>query len=319
MERRNAWRALVLKQEASMAEQKGQKRTRDDNGPINHQDGKHHDARESFPTQRRPHQVPPRETLLQGRRLPYPPPSTSIPAGPTTLPMAMAFGSTYLKRLSVRFGKNDLCARILAWNWRVNTTFTGIGCAEFAVSSLAGHCAEFVMKNGSLTQRVQMGTTTNVTFGFGCDFSASCQRVLASTFGPGRCVFSDITQWIDSDNRFRSTAPCMTHGNLCRLPVDRASSSEIDISGPPCVMFSNMGKRDRCDDPRYAVHEIYMKHRKDPWAIVRPHNPSLLYGVVHGANLWCVCCACIVSICVCTVRQQPRARPGKSPSSSSRT
>jgi site-specific DNA-cytosine methylase len=134
-----------------------------------------------------------------------------------------------------------------------------------------------------------------VTMGYACDVDKSCQQVLLSTYGKGRCVFQDILQWTDG-NCFVKTAPCSTHGKRCHLPTARASSKDFDTSGPNCQMFSKSGKQKGMNDKRWKVHQAWAKHRvqrQEPACVLEnvpdycdEHLPELLENKynVHSAR-----------------------------------
>ncbi|CAK9114809.1 RRM domain-containing protein [Durusdinium trenchii] len=67
----------------------------------------------------------------------------------------------------------------------MSTSFSGVGCAESAVMSLAKASERFLKKKG-------ISSVGHVKLESACEIDTKCQKVLKSTYG--HCVFQDITK-----------------------------------------------------------------------------------------------------------------------------
>lgn len=188
-------------------------------------------------------------------------PDGHLPDGPIGIERQFEFGQVFLERMEAFLGKTELCSRLCAWDWHVNTTFTGVSCAEIAATAMSEHARAYVARHGDPTQKAMMVRRSPVTFGYMCDFDVGAQKALLRLWGNTRCLFSDVTKWLGRDNDFNKYAQCVTHKKACPLPVTKADKNEVEISGPSCVMFSRSGKRLRQLDQRFQVHNIWLMHR----------------------------------------------------------
>ena len=65
-------------------------------------------------------------------------PDGHLPDGPIGIERQFEFGQVLLERMETFLGKAELCSRLSAWDWHVNTTFTGVSCAENSRYSYVG-------------------------------------------------------------------------------------------------------------------------------------------------------------------------------------
>jgi hypothetical protein len=188
----------------------------------------------------------------------------TLPLGPKSVEEGMQYGKVYLERLQKVFGAADICARICCWSWHLSSTFTGASCCEVAASSLAGHFGDFLHKHGTKIQQAQYSKKCPLSFGYCADFEKAPQQMLKDTYADSpRCVFTDVTKWLNQDGTFtKQKVECLTHGR-CHLPVADDQENKVDASGPPCVMFSKAGKGLGIKDKRYKCHRVYQKHRQE--------------------------------------------------------
>ena len=75
------------------------------------------------------------------------------------------------------------------------------------------------------------------------EFNQQCIDYLKKNH-PGRCIFTNILQFKESNApinsngraRLRQTCHCVVHEREC--PITAGSSDIMNVSGPPCVLFS---------------------------------------------------------------------------------
>ena len=179
--------------------------------------------------------------------------------------------------------------------------FSGVDCAAIALQSLRGAALELygVDLSSYLTQALRV------------EKKKACQQVLLRA-NKEACLFSDIlslvAEWSstgssnqdsNSNNNKSATglrAPlgdkslelvkqceCLAHRGQCTPPSHR-SQVLLDVSGPPCVAFSHMGKRLGFTDMyQEKVHSAYMAtiRHMEPVAVLHENVTSFPGEVLH--------------------------------------
>lgn len=139
-------------------------------------------------------------------------------------------------------------------DWLMTSHFSGVGCAEFAALSLQHAANVFLKKNG-------FKGSFAVDCGPACEWNQACQKVLAATF-PGKCVFGDVCKLPTSSG---TTSFCTTHQQQCHVGHKQQAKGKqlhINVSGPPCVAWSRMGKQNGKNHECWSAHCAWMRQRK---------------------------------------------------------
>ena len=123
--------------------------------------------------------------------------------------------------------------------WTLTTCFSGMECAGVAAT-----CVDSALAAAGSSSRPAF------VLGQACETDAACAQLLRA-WRPHRCVLSDVCSWAGRD-----IAPCYVHG-LCRV-----LRGDINVSGPPCVDFSSLGKRRRFLGKSMAAHVAWAKERR---------------------------------------------------------
>ncbi len=108
----------------------------------------------------------------------------------------------------------------------------------------------------------------------GCDKDPACQVMLRQNW-PNRCILGDVMDWVDPcntrlDATLKDKVECIVcdgahspHPSVCfeKANVKAPNKSlQVMVAGPPCPPWSKRGKRQKRDDPRIAVHEVWRKY-----------------------------------------------------------
>lgn len=196
-----------------------------------------------------------------------------------TLPMPMSLVSTFrwafhiLDAFVCLMGENTVKHRLRHLRWRVSTFFTGMDCVSFALSQLDAACVE------------KFGCHMGFEHGTSCEINQQCQQWLLQRF-PDRCLFGDvldfpvvkpdIDQWRPEDLRLNSAHYCLAHKRHCSR--DRSATDvgriDVDVSGPPCVLFSTFGKHEGLQNHVKArVHSVWLRTKQlDGWPLIVHEN-----------------------------------------------
>ncbi len=153
----------------------------------------------------------------------------------------------------IMLGRQRVVERLQAVQGGFTTMFSGMECAAQAVGMLQSIALE------------RYGLQLQLKHDRMCEVNKHCRQLLLSNYSGNACLFGDVRELVDIPRglkhiaklQVRSHQPCYQHNGPC--PVVR-SSSFLDISGPPCVLFSKMGKKEGFqDDERSKCHAVYFK------------------------------------------------------------
>ncbi|CAK9053857.1 Uncharacterized protein SCF082_LOCUS29312, partial [Durusdinium trenchii] len=106
--------------------------------------------------------------------------------------------------------------------------------------------------------------------GRACDIDKNSRKFLAAQF-PNRCIFSNILDFAKNPaaamNKMKlvQLANCETHGKCVRAPPGD-ERTEVGVEGPPCVLFSSMGKQEGMatkNKQKKEVHDVWLKDKLD--------------------------------------------------------
>lgn len=174
--------------------------------------------------------------------------------GPENLLDCFDWASDLIDRLGKIVGTEVLCERLAQWDWRVNTSFSGIGCPESAAISLQSAAKKFMKKHCFLGKQ-----RPNIVFGICIEWNKACQTVLSKVKADhGGCGFTDINHLVVSkgaDASVRTEGECFIHRKVCPLPG--STGKDVEIGGPPCIFWSKMGKGEGADAVEYRCHEAW--------------------------------------------------------------
>lgn len=144
-------------------------------------------------------------------------------------------------------------------HWRLSTYFSGMDCAVWAVEQLKAAAMEM------------FSISLDIKFGSACEINKACQRWLTAESMPDRCVFGDLLQFGDErtrncetenvdDIKLHDTHMCLKHNKLCPRNVEAPGHINVDVSGPPCVLFSNYGLRQGfANKAKAQVHHVWVR------------------------------------------------------------
>jgi hypothetical protein len=157
-------------------------------------------------------------------------------------------------------------------HWRMTAFFSGIDCAAFALDQLSAACMETFQ------------FPLDVVLGPGCEVDKACQRVLLKRGPPSRCIFGDILAFTSNPDLLGTKSKikvathqyCLQHKQLCPRNIfdDRIN---VDVSGPPCVLFSNYGHREGFQNKtKSRVHHMWTqcKHEDRTPLIIHENVPG---------------------------------------------
>lgn len=178
---------------------------------------------------------------------------------PSTISQAFQWAFHLLSSFALLLGDAFVKQRLRTLNWRVSTYFSGMDCAWFALEQLDAACVEM------------WGFHIKVTHGTMSELDPSCQRWLQQRY-PQRCLFPDIlafplvkpqsAEWQVDTLKLNKAHYCLTHSRHCSRNQGVASPGwcDVDVSGPPCVLFSNFGKHEGLGNATKArVHSVWIK------------------------------------------------------------
>ncbi|CAK9072836.1 unnamed protein product [Durusdinium trenchii] len=81
--------------------------------------------------------------------------SSEDPLGPKTVKESFKWAPLFLERLFNHFGRTKVIQRLRKWRWEVGTVFSGIGCAEAALTSLEAAVQQSLRKgDGDIKYKV---------------------------------------------------------------------------------------------------------------------------------------------------------------------
>lgn len=195
-------------------------------------------------------QSAPTPPVSAGRRWRYPKTDLEMydgmPLGPRDLEECFQWADVFLKRLQAAgcINKKDLFGKLKKLSLRVSTSFSGMGCPEMSIKMLEAAIRHY-------TGLVQSRPIFRMGQAFEINNSA---RSILVQHDSSRCVFADVT----SPVRARQ-GHCYSHHRACAFDMHEADATEIHIAGPPCIMFSRMGRQLGTADPRYKAHEAWMQ------------------------------------------------------------
>lgn len=183
--------------------------------------------------------------------------------GPSNLIDTFKWAETLIDRLSRHIGHGQVARSLAQWRWKLNTSFSGIGCPESAARSLVTAATAFLKKHQAAGRAASW---PDVSFGICVECNVHCQKVLRQVHTNG-CGFSDINELVvckGADARVVGKARCFIHKGLCTPPGHASSTAqhEVEVGGPPCIFWSRLGKCEGADATEYRCHEAWHAARR---------------------------------------------------------
>ena len=150
--------------------------------------------------------------------------------------------------------------------WTLTTCFSGMECA-----GVAANCVNSALAAAGCSSRPAFVLSQ------ACETDAVCTKLLRA-WRPHRCVLSDVCSWTGRD-----IAPCYVHGR-CRVLC-----GDINVSGPPCVDFSALGKRQRFHGTSIAAHVAWAKERQRRFEPIVVHECVPQFPPRGSRASWVIC------------------------------
>ena len=195
-------------------------------------------------------------------------------AGFENLDSAFSWPQVFLKKLSLFFGNRLMTDRLRAWDWAVNTSFSGVGAPESAKNLMKFNPLKSSFVDSTMTQllvllfllpkhlpydcwsrHISAEALTSLQaearkflsvagdhvecdpkfhLEFGIEIDKSCQKVLADTYGT--CVFPNVLDFNPDQKRHY----CTTHKKKCHVIKKLKKKNKSKRSSTKqCMFFVN--------------------------------------------------------------------------------
>lgn len=189
---------------------------------------------------------------------------------------AMTWAFQLLAFFEKGLGSETVLQRLqeFASNRQFTTMFSGMDCARQAWDMISTAVLE---THGTMLENKAV---------FMVEINKQARSFLKANFvpnppSPAPCLFGDIMEWVVKKPRGKWTAKNITLSNTARCFVHGKECSTIrgtmDCSGPPCVLFSQLGKMEgEKNETEFRKHVVYMAH------LVRMKHPMCIHENVRG-------------------------------------
>lgn len=135
----------------------------------------------------------------------------------------------------------------------IGTMFSGVDCAYLAWRILSAACI------------LEFGFALDTSWPISVENCPAAQKTPLENY-PDRCLFPDIMDRVTEGKgprggyKAKKKAWCKTHNRDCPVSPDLKPGQKFgNVSGPPCVLFSNLGQHDGFTNAeKKKVHDAYI-------------------------------------------------------------